>query len=157
MVGLDINTENMKQMSEKLLNSSGRLIPIYTDISKESEVIKAFKWIEENLGPIHILINNAAIIRQATLLEGSAETFREVFDVNVLGLCSATREAIKSMRKNGVDGHIIHMNSIGGHKVTTLANANVYYATKFSVTALTETLRRDLISIGSKIKITVST
>lgn len=156
VVGLDINTENMKQMSEKLINSPGKLFPIYTDISKESDVVKAFTWIEENLGPVHILINNAAIIRQTSLLEGTAEIFRDVFDVNVIGLCTATREAVKSMRKSGIDGHVIHMNSIGGHSVATLANANVYYATKFSVTALTETLRRELISIGSKIKITVS-
>lgn len=157
MAGLDINTENMKQMSNELSNSPGKLFPFHTDISKESEIIKTFTWIEENLGPIHILINNAAIIKQTTLIEGSTKIFKDVFDVNVIGLCVATREAVKSMRKNRIDGHIIHMNSIGGHRVTSVANANVYYATKHSVTALTETLRQELISIGSKIKITVST
>lgn len=106
---------------------------------------------------MHILINNAGGAGLSTnLIEGDTEVWKRVFDLNVLGLCIATREAVKNMKENNVDGHIIHINSIAGHKVLNVPNFNVYPASKFAVTALTETLRQELNSIGSKIKITVS-
>lgn len=89
------------------------------------------------------------------LLEGDTETWKKILDTNVLGLCIATREAVKNMRENNVDGHIIHINSLAGHIVVNVPNLSVYTASKFAVTALTETLRQELNSIGSKTKITV--
>lgn len=61
------------------------------------------------------------------------------------------------MREKGVDGHVVHINSVLGHQVLQVPKFNVYPASKFAVTALTETLRRELLEIGSKIKITVRT
>ncbi|RZC34884.1 adh short domain containing protein [Asbolus verrucosus] len=57
------------------------------------------------------------------------------------------------MRANNIDGHIVHINSIAGHKVPNFPGINVYPASKYAVTALTETLRQELNQLGSKIKI----
>lgn len=130
---------------------------IKADITKESDLLEAFDWIKTNLGPIHILINNAGILKASTLLEGNTETWKATFDTNVLSLCIATREAIKSMKENDIDGHIVHINSVSGHYVPRIKRINVYPASKHAVTALTETLRQELNLINSKIKITVST
>lgn len=62
---------------------------------------------------------------------------------------------MKDMRENQVDGHIVHLNSTVGHKIVNIPDMNVYAASKYAVTALTETLRNELNGIGSKIKITV--
>lgn len=59
------------------------------------------------------------------------------------------------MQKNNIDGHIINVNSVAGHQVPPVPFNNVYPASKHAVTALTETLRHDLKTIGSKIKSTV--
>ncbi|RZC31771.1 adh short domain containing protein, partial [Asbolus verrucosus] len=55
---------------------------------------------------------------------------------------------------NNVDGHIIHINSVVGHVVPNFPGSNVHPASKHAVTALTETLRQELIHIQTKIKIT---
>lgn len=68
----------------------------------------------------------------------------------------ATREAVRIMRANDIAGHIIHINSLGGHRVIYFPDLNVYSASKFAVTALTETLRRELQANKLKIKVTVS-
>lgn len=75
-----------------------------------------------------------------------------------MGLCICTREAIKVMKENEIDGHIVHINSIAGHYVPQLPKPvlNVYPASKFAVTALTETLIHELKCEGSRIKVTVS-
>lgn len=81
-----------------------------------------------------------------------------MLDTNVLGLCIATREALKIMNKNGIsDGHVIHINSVAGHWVPFFTGISIYSASKHAVTALTETLRQELISKGSKIRVTVRT
>lgn len=79
------------------------------------------------------------------------------FQVNVLGLCICTREAVKSMMKHRIDGHVFHINSIVGHKFVAMPQPilNVYPATKHSVTALTEGLRCEMNHHGLKIKVTV--
>lgn len=71
-------------------------------------------------------------------------------------LCIATREAIRSMRENNVDGVIINVNSIFGHNVASKFPLCVYGASKFAVTALSKILKNELNNIQSKIKVTVS-
>ncbi|KAF2888747.1 hypothetical protein ILUMI_17426, partial [Ignelater luminosus] len=154
VVGLARRKERVEALAKTLEDAPGNLYAVQTDISNEEDVVRAFEWIEKNVGAVSILVNNAGIIRGTNLIEGNTKMWKEILDTNVLGLCVATREAIKSMRDNNIDGHIIHINSVVGHKVPFLPQFNVYPASKHAVTALTETLRQELNSIKSKIKIT---
>lgn len=87
--------------------------------------------------------------------DGNINDWKKIIDTNFLGLCICTREAVNSMQRNSIAGHVVHINSISGHFVPPVPQMNVYPATKYAVTALTETLRMELTDIGSKIKITV--
>ncbi|KAJ8932483.1 hypothetical protein NQ314_014628 [Rhamnusium bicolor] len=114
------------------------------DITKEEDISNGFKWVKENLGPVHILVNNAGTGGRTNLTDGDTEIWKNIFQLNVIGLCIATREAIKDMKANKVDGHIIHINSTLGHQTINYPGLNVYPASKFAVTALAETLRLEL-------------
>ncbi|RZC39050.1 dehydrogenase/reductase SDR family member 11-like, partial [Asbolus verrucosus] len=138
----------------KLSGKKGKLHAVKADVSKEEDVLKAFRWTEENLGHVHVLINNAGVVKENFLCNGETEKWREVLEVNILGLCVATREAVKIMTANGINGHIIHINSVAGHKVPNFPGLNVYTASKHAVTALAETLRQEFNALGAKIKIT---
>lgn len=109
------------------------------------------------MGPIHILVNNAGALTVGEITNGDSEVWRRTFDLNVIGLLLATKEAVKDMQANGVDGHIIHINSVVGHKVLDFPGGNVYPATKHAVTAITETLRHEFNRLNTKIKVTVRT
>lgn len=126
------------------------------DITQESEIIAAFKKIASEVGPIHILINNAGIAFENTLIGGDSSQWKKVFDVNVIGLCLTTKEAIESMKTNQIKGHIFHINSRAGHVPINVPGLNVYPASKYAVTALAETLRQEIRRDNLKIKITVS-
>ncbi|XP_018576644.1 farnesol dehydrogenase-like [Anoplophora glabripennis] len=146
--------DRLEALAKKLSGKKGKLYPVKTDVSKEEDILNAFKWIKENLGPVHILVNNAGVGGHTTLADGDTEIWKNIINVNVLGLSIATREAIRDMKANNVDGHIIHINSIAGHQVIDFPGLNVYPASKFAVTALAETLRLELLNSKSKIKIT---
>lgn len=85
--------------------------------------MQAFKWIKETIGLVHIIINKAGLVKKSNLRKG----WKAAFDVNV---CIATRETIKDMRANNINGHIIYVNSVLAHKNTMfLPEMNVYAAT----------------------------
>ncbi|XP_018576643.1 farnesol dehydrogenase-like [Anoplophora glabripennis] len=154
VAALDRRKDRLEALASKLSDKKGKIYPVKTDVTKEEDILNAFKWIKENLGPVHILVNDAGILGHTKLADGDTEIWRNSLDVNVLGLSIATREAVRDMRANKVDGHIIHINSILGHQVLDFTGMNVYPACKFAVTALAETLRLELLNSKSKIKIT---
>ncbi|KAJ3664441.1 hypothetical protein Zmor_000005 [Zophobas morio] len=154
VVGVARRNELIEKRAKELSDKKGKLYAFKADLSREDEILSAFKWTEDNLGHVHVLVNNAAFLSEELLTEGNTETWRRGFDINVIALCVATREAVKIMRKNDIKGHIVHINSISGHEVVALPGSNVYSATKFAVTALTETLRQELNTLGSKIRVT---
>lgn len=153
VVGIARRSSLIEENAKKLQGGKGKLYAVQADISKEEDILKAFQWITQNVGPVSILINNAGIFRSNGLLDGITSDWKDIFDVNVISLCVATREAIKIMRAHNIDGHIVHINSTCGHMITGPSYLHMYSASKYSVTALTETLRQELNSIGSKIKI----
>lgn len=153
VVGMARRKGRLDEIKKNLEGKADQFFSVEADVSKEGDILHAFEWITQNVGAVHILVNCAGIIRPKGLIDGETSHWREVFDTNVLGLCVATREAIKIMRANEIDGHIVHINSIAGHYVPHLPDMNVYPASKFGVTALTETLRQELNSINNKTKV----
>ena len=51
----------------------------------ESDIIAAFKWIKDTLGPVSVLVNNAGVSQPNTLIGGNTEMWKKVLDTNVLG------------------------------------------------------------------------
>ncbi|XP_074028768.1 farnesol dehydrogenase isoform X2 [Leptinotarsa decemlineata] len=156
VVGIARRVEKIEDLSKTLCDQPGKLYPLRCDITKEEDILKAFRWITENVGPIHILVNNAGLTRPTSLVDGASEDWRRIFEINVMALCICNREAIKIMRNHNIAGHIILMNSIAGHYVPNMPvpNLNVYPASKFAVTALTESLRQELRFNETAIKVT---
>lgn len=148
--------ERIETLAAKLAGRKGKLYAVQADLANEQDIINAFEWIKKNVGPVSILINNAGAAKITTLTEGDADAWRQILNLNVIGLCIATREAVKDMRANGIEGHVVHINSVVGHTVPPFRGSNMYPASKHAVTALTESLRHELNSLNSKIKITVS-
>ncbi|XP_078043914.1 dehydrogenase/reductase SDR family member 11-like [Augochlora pura] len=63
---------------------------------------------------------NAEIISEYYVTEKTAEDYHKVLDTNVIGPAICAREAIQSMKKRGVDGHIVNINSIADHYAETI-------------------------------------
>ena len=124
-----------------------------TDMRREEDILRLFEVAREQFGGVDILINNAGLGRGAPLSSAPTELWREMLEVNVLGLCIATREAIKDMERRKSAGHVVHVASMASHRVPS-PESGVYSATKFAVRALTEALRQELRARDSPIRVT---
>ncbi len=135
----------------KKVSDSENLLALQVDLRSEKEILKMFAHIQSKLGGVDILINNAGLGHEVSLIDGPTESWREMLDVNVLALSICTREAVKQMQNKQNTGHIIHVGSMAGHRVPSIAA--FYSATKFAVRALTEGLRQELRAAKSSIRV----
>lgn len=143
-------------------NATGKLYAVKCDITKDDDIVKAFGWIVFELGGIDVLVNNAGLIKHMSLTEeGNEDALKSVLLTNVWGLIMCTKKTVEIMRrKKIVGGHIVNINSVFGHQIPSNNGQkpifNVYPASKFAVTALTEVMRQEFNFENMKMKVTVS-
>ena len=121
------------------------------DLRDAQQIRRLFARVDALPGRLAVLVNNAGLGHQQSLLDGDAEKWREMLEVNVLALCICTREALQRMRTDD-RGAIVHISSMAAHRVPP--GSGVYSATKYAVRSLTEGLRQELRALGSAIRVT---
>jgi 3-oxoacyl-[acyl-carrier protein] reductase len=117
----------------------GKAIAVQGDVSKAADVARLFAETKKSFGRLDILVNNAGVFEFLPLEEITEKHFHKHFDINVLGLILASKEAVKYF--NG-GGSIINISST----VTSITppGSTVYTATKGAVDAITRTLAKEL-------------
>lgn len=78
VVGLARRIEPIDEISKSLKQCKGQLHGIKCDVSKEEEILKAFQLTREKFGPVHVLVNNAGIAKDASLCDGDAQQWKDV-------------------------------------------------------------------------------
>ncbi len=156
VVGLARRIDVLQQMATRMAkHHPGSFYPVKCDLTKEEDILEAFKFTEDKVGPVSILINNAGYLISERIVDGSTENFRKILDINVLAVAICIREATKLMRKHNVHGHIVNVNSVAGHNAALIqVPLNLYCASKYAVTGMTESVRNELSSLNAGIKIT---
>jgi NADP-dependent 3-hydroxy acid dehydrogenase YdfG len=144
--------DRLRELAAELETGGAQVGVARTDMRVEDDVLRLFDRARERFGGVDVLVNNAGLGRAAPLSSGATALWREMLEVNVLGLCIATREAIKDMDRRQVGGQIVHVSSMAGHRVPG-PDSGVYAATKFAVRALTEGLRQELRARQSPIRV----
>lgn len=141
--------ERLEELAARYPGDRSLVCP--ADLRSEEDIASVFRAVRDAWGGVTILVNAGGLGHKALLTEGPTEAWREMLEVNVLGLCICTREAVSDMRRRGDTGHIVHISSMAGHRVPK--GSGVYSATKYAVRALTEGLRRELRDLGSQIRV----
>lgn len=70
VVALARREDRLNELAKSLEGKPGKLVPFKADVTVEEEILKAFKWTEENLGPVSVLVNNAGTARNTSLISG---------------------------------------------------------------------------------------
>lgn len=147
----------LQGLQRELAGKGGEILSVPTDLRDEVQIIGLFDTIRKRWGGVDVLVNNAGLGHNASLVDGKTDDWREMFELNVLALSICTREAVKDMRQRCYDGYVIHISSMSGHRQAPSIKGTsmyMYNATKYAVRALTEGLRRELREMGSGIRVT---
>lgn len=148
--------DKIEAKAAELSNEVGALHAKQCDMTIEEDIKSTFAWVTKTLGPVHVLINAAGGNPGTDIITGNTDKWRLCFDTNVIGLATASREAVRIMLENGVDGHIVNFNSILGHVNMYLPTMSLYSASKHAITSMTELLRQELSGcrVKNNIKVT---
>jgi NAD(P)-dependent dehydrogenase (short-subunit alcohol dehydrogenase family) len=134
-------TDRIQALADEIQAGGGRAIALSLDVADAAAIGPALDAVQAELGPLHILVNNAGVGGEGLALELSIEDFDQTFDVNVRGTFFAAREAAKRMIAAGIEGRIINIASIASH--TVLPGLSAYCGSKAAVAMLTRSLARE--------------
>ncbi|HFI0620899.1 TPA: SDR family NAD(P)-dependent oxidoreductase [Streptococcus suis] len=139
--------ENIKSDLERKFNVQ---VHVYNfDITDIEEVISNCQKILQDLGTVHILINNAGLALGLDKFQDYDLTdMMTMVDTNIKGLLTVTRQILPKMVEMN-EGHIINIGSTAG--IYAYAGAAVYAATKSAVKFLSDGIRIDTIEKNIKV------
>ncbi|CAN5524457.1 3-oxoacyl-[acyl-carrier-protein] reductase [soil metagenome] len=134
-----------KDTVESIESAGGKAITVQADVADSEQVDAMFTQVEERLGPVVALVNNAGVRADGLALGMKDDAFRRVIDTNLFGTFACTRRALRSMLK-ARKGRIVNITSISGlHASPGQAN---YSAAKAGVIGLTKTIAAEVASKG---------
>jgi len=110
---------------DSVVSTGQRGIAVKADVASEADVANLFETIDDELGSLTALVNNAGILEQQSDLENvSLQRFKRVFETNVYGSFLCAREAIKRMshKHGGTGGAIVNLSS----RAAVLGSAHEY-------------------------------
>ena len=138
----DVNLENAEEAAASVASESGRkTIALKANIASTAEADGMVAAAVDQLGAVHILVNNAGITKDALLLRMKEEEWDAVLNVNLKGVFNCTKAAVKYMSKQRF-GRIVNISSIVG-EIGNVGQAN-YAASKAGVIGFTKTVAREL-------------
>jgi len=133
------NAADAEALVRDIEKAGGRAITAQADVSDPAAVARMFDAAEAAYGGVDVLVNNAGIMKLATLAETDDALFDSQVAINLKGSFNTLREAARRLR-NG--GRIINLSSsvVGLYQPTYAA----YAATKAGVEAMTHVLAKEL-------------
>jgi len=142
-----------EKIVDQIVSAGGRAFSIQADVGREDDILRMFAVVDQELGPIAALVNNAAVTGGFSLVENvTPEAIQAVCAVNIAGTVLCAREAVRRMstKRGGAGGVIINLSSliarIGG------AGEWVHYAvSKGAVNTFTIGLAREVADEGIRV------
>jgi len=130
--------DKAEELKQTLASYGVNVLTYCADVSNETEVDKMVSYIEEKLGGVDILINNAAIDLSSMWNEKTVEQFKKTLDVNVIGAYNLAKRACKHMEEKKW-GRVINITSTNG--INTYYPMSIEYdASKSALISLTHNL-----------------
>ena len=142
-----------KQIVDKINADGGQAIAVGADISKEEEVLELFSTVDDSLGKISALVNNAGILESQMRIEDmDSKRLNRVFLTNITGSILCAREAVKRMSiKNGGNGGTIVNLSSAAARLGSPGEYVDYAASKGAIDTFTRGLAQEVAEDGIRV------
>lgn len=141
--------EKAHQIVEAIKANHGEAIAVKADMAKEADILKLFEIVDNELGCVTALVNNAGTNGGICDVENiTLESLHSVFATNVFGTFIACREAVKRMKTKG-GGSIVNISSeaakFGGNRLAH------YAASKAAINTFTIGFAREVASFNIRV------
>ena len=134
----DVNEEGLRALSRELEGS----LSFRADVTQASDVDALADFVREEVGTVHVLINNAGIAGGGVIWECPPEQWERVLGVNLWGAIHMCRAFVPMMIENDSESCVVNVASIAGLASPGLTGP--YNVSKHAVVAYSETLHHDL-------------
>ena len=147
-----VNYVRNRDAAEKLAREIGG-IAVVADVSLEADVVRLFRDVDQKLGRIAVLVNNAGIVdRRSRVEDMTPARIERMFAVNVVGSFLCAREAVKRMsrRHGGAGGVIVNISSAAA-RLGSPGDYVDYAASKGAVDTFTIGLAKEVAAEGIRV------
>ncbi|WP_445682766.1 oxidoreductase [Radicibacter daui] len=127
------------------LSSTGAAIARLLDVTDFDAIDGVVAEVEQTVGPVDVLVNNAGYGHEGILEESPLSEMRRQFDVNVFGAVAMIKAVLPFMRARR-RGHILNITSMGGY--ITMPGISYYCGSKFALEGISEALGKEVAPFG---------
>lgn len=147
------NFEAAAKLADEIKSQGGNCILVQADVSQESDALRLFKEVDQQLGSVSVLVNNAGILKPQMRLENmTAQRINEILTTNITSYFLCSREAVKRMStKHGGQGGVIVNVSSGAARTGSPNEYIDYAASKGAIDTLTKGLSLEVAAEGIRV------
>jgi NAD(P)-dependent dehydrogenase (short-subunit alcohol dehydrogenase family) len=145
----DVNEASLNEAAVELRRRGVKVVANKLDVSDRAAFYRVADEVEEELGDIHLVFNNAGISYKDSPLEEAPDSDIDwVVGVNLFGVLNGIKALVPKVKRHGQGGHIVNTASFLGLYLPPNQGRSLYSATKMGVIALSEGLRDSLAQHG---------
>jgi NAD(P)-dependent dehydrogenase (short-subunit alcohol dehydrogenase family) len=133
----DIDEASAQAVAQSVTDNGGKAVAYKHDVRSWDSAFELVRNVEQQLGPVQILVNNAGVSKRVPLLEMSEAEWDRVLDINLKGQFLMIRAVAPSMTERR-SGRIVNLSSVCGKQ--GFANFSHYCSSKFASLGLTQSL-----------------
>src|SRR5579875_1736671 len=145
------NAERLEAVAQEIQRAGGQAVALAGDVSRPGVAEELLGGVEQTLGPLDALVNNAAVNRDRTVAKMSDEEWREVLAVSLDGTFYACRAAVRAWRSAKRTGRIVNTASVAGIH-GNIGQAN-YAAAKAGIIGFSLSLAREVAPHGITVNV----
>ncbi|BCS54337.1 SDR family oxidoreductase [Geobacter sp. SVR] len=152
-IGYHANREAAEGVLEDIVAAGGEAIAVQVDVGCEQEVVRLFDRLDNELGRVSALVNNAGILEvQARVEDMDAARIQRIFTTNVSGSFLCAREAVRRMstKHGGRGGAIVNVSS-GAARLGAPGEYVDYAASKGAIDTFTVGLAKEVAAEGIRV------
>jgi len=146
------NSNAAEEVVRSIRSGGGKAIAVRADVGEDGDVQRMFAEVDDQLGKVDVLVNNAGILGNCRVEDMDAATLTGIFRANVFSMYYCAREAVRRMstKHGGTGGVIVNMSSVAS-RLGGLAGGSHYAATKGAIDTFSLALSKEVGGEGIRV------
>ena len=143
--------DRLEKLAAEISESGGTALVVQADVTSEESVAEAAAVVQERLGDVDLLVNNAGLMRVVPFADGPVTDWRRTVEVNLSGVITVTHAFLPALRRSAATRttDLINVSSLAADRFNPGMAA--YGASKAGVSHLTRALRTELAAEGIRV------